>query len=58
MIFVRNEPALQKYRDLRIENIPNSLQTIQKSAFKVNSKKKLVNGISLFCDWETDHQPG
>jgi len=49
-----NEPALQKYRNLEIESISNSLQTIRAQINKVDPTRKLVDGIALFCDWETD----
>lgn len=49
-----NVPELHKYRNLEIEAIPNSLENIKKQAFLVDSTQQLVNGISIFCDWETD----
>lgn len=51
-----NRPELHKYRNLEIENIPNSLQTIKDKAFQVEPQKQIVNGIALFCDWETDEK--
>lgn len=51
-----NRSELHKYRNLEIENIPNSLQTIKSKASLIDSTKQLVNGIALFCDWETDEQ--
>jgi hypothetical protein len=49
-----NRPELTKYRNLKIESIPNSLKVIKESALKVSVSEKLVNGIAIFCDWETD----
>lgn len=49
-----NRSELYKYRNLEIENIPNTLQTIKGKASLIDSTKQIVNGISLFCDWETD----
>jgi hypothetical protein len=49
-----NRPELTKYRNLKIENIPNSLKVIKESALKVSPSEKLVSGIAIFCDWETD----
>lgn len=49
-----NEPKLQAYRDLSIENVPNSLNTIRKHLHKVSPDNPLLDGISIFCDWETD----
>lgn len=51
-----NRPELRKYRNLIIENIPNSLTTIKKGVEAVGSSKQLVDGISIFCDWETDQK--
>jgi hypothetical protein len=44
---------LQHYRNLNIENITNTLNTIKKNTILVDAKNKLVDGISIFCDWET-----
>lgn len=49
-----NAPELQKYRNLDIENIPNTLHTIKNKIHDINSSKKLVDGIAIFCDWQTD----
>ncbi|MCR8560372.1 hypothetical protein KXD93_22150 [Mucilaginibacter sp. BJC16-A38] len=49
-----NVPELHKYRDLKIENISNSLQVIKGSILRVNPIVKTVDGIAIFCDWETD----
>lgn len=49
-----NRYELYKYRNLEIENIPNTLKTIKGKASLIDSTKQIVNGISLFCDWETD----
>lgn len=49
-----NGPALQKYRDLRIENIPNSIMTIRRSLESFDSPAQIVNGLAVFCDWHTN----
>lgn len=49
-----NVPELRDYRNLKIESIPNTLETIKKSAIKVDSINRLVDGISIYCDWTTD----
>lgn len=49
-----NIRELQKYRNLGIENIPNSLKTIKRSILNVNPNEQIVDGISIFCDWQTD----
>lgn len=49
-----NDPELQKYRNMDIENIPNTLETIKSCILKVSPTKQIVDGISIFCDWETD----
>jgi len=49
-----NALELQKYRNMNIENIPNSLQTLRRSIQKVSPDKQIVSGISIFCNWETD----
>ena len=51
-----NRLELQKYRNLEIENIPNSLDVIKRSALEVSDSSRLVDGIAIFCDWETDEQ--
>lgn len=51
-----NEPHLQKFRNLNIESIPNTLNTIKENIIKVNNEKKVVDGISIYCDWETDNR--
>jgi hypothetical protein len=49
-----NIPELQKYRNLGIENIPNSLKTIKRSILNANPNEQIIDGISIFCDWQTD----
>lgn len=51
-----NGPALQKYRDMDIENIPNSILTIQKSVEEYNSPEQIVDGLAVFCDWHTNEK--
>lgn len=49
-----NRRELHKYRNMDIENIKNTLEVIKKSALRVDNSERLVDGISIFCDWETD----
>ena len=49
-----NTLELQKYRNMNIENIPNSLQTLRSSIQRVSPEEQLVDGISIFCNWETN----
>lgn len=49
-----NEPELRNYRHLEIENIPNSLNTIKHAALRLSQTEKIIDGIALYCDWETD----
>lgn len=51
-----NALELQKYRNIDIENIPNSLKTLRKSIQKVSPEEQIVDGISIFCNWETDEK--
>lgn len=50
----QNHPALRKFRNMQIENIPNSLKTIKNSAISMDPENQIVDGIALFCDWQTD----
>ncbi len=49
-----NRQELRDYRNLKIENVPNTLKVIKKSALAIDSTKKIIDGISIFCDWQTD----
>lgn len=49
-----NAPELRKYRNMKIENIPNSLKTIRSSEKGISTTERIVDGISIFCNWETD----
>jgi len=49
-----NERPLRKYRDLKIENIPNSICTIKRSSLKVSQELQLVDGLAIYCEWETN----
>jgi len=51
-----NRPELRKYRNLKIESISNSLETIKQSTIQVNATNKLIDGISIFCDWQTENE--
>ena len=49
-----NRQELQKYRNTDIENIPNTLKTIKRNALLLSPNEVLVDGISIFSDWETE----
>lgn len=49
-----NRKELRSYRNLKIENISNTLKVIKRSALKLDSNNRIVDGISIFCDWQTD----
>jgi hypothetical protein len=49
-----NVPELQKYRNLDIENIPNTLQTLKDCLFQIAPNEQIVDGISIYCNWETN----
>ncbi|WP_420319783.1 hypothetical protein [Flagellimonas sp.] len=49
-----NRLELQDFRNLTVESVPNSLETIKKSSIAVNDSEKIVDGISIFCDWHTE----
>jgi len=49
-----NRQELRNFRDLKIESISNTLEVIKKSAIKVDSTNRIIDGISIFCDWQTD----
>ena len=49
-----NEPRLQHYRDLDIETIPGSIDAINSSLSRYANEPRQVDGLAIFCDWETD----
>lgn len=48
-----NVVELQHYRNIFIESIPNTLGLITKYNRSIKNGKKVVDGISIFCDWQT-----
>jgi hypothetical protein len=50
-----NVEALRRYRDLAIENLPNEIATL-KRALRRTGEECLVDGVALFCEWQTDEQ--
>lgn len=48
-----NYIPLHPYRDLTIENLPNSFATLKRVLQSMGGENPL-SGISLFCEWETD----
>ena len=51
-----NTIELQKYRNMIIESIPNTLQTLRKSIQTVSPDEQIVDGISIFCNWTTNER--
>lgn len=49
-----NPIELHKYRNMNIENIPNSLNTLKNCILNLSHDKQIVDGISIYCNWETD----
>lgn len=49
-----NKPELWEYRNMEIENIPNTLSVIKKSISTLNIQRTIVDGIGIYCDWQTD----
>ena len=49
-----NRRELWKYRNLTLESIPNTLKTIIRSEASLKAGGPIVDGISIFCDWETE----
>lgn len=54
--FINPMPELQKNRYLEFENVTNSLLTIRKLLDKKDYSKRLIDGIAIFCDWQTDKE--
>jgi len=48
-----NEPKLRRYRNLDIESIPNTLQTLRK-ILRTGFSPELVDGIAIYGEWTTD----
>lgn len=49
-----NRRELSEYRNLEIENLSNTLTTIKETLVEDPPDLPLVDGIAIFCDWETD----
>jgi hypothetical protein len=45
---------LQSFRNMDIENLPSSLSVIKRSLSRKHQSDQLIDGIALFCDWQTD----
>lgn len=52
--FVNKEEELQKYRNIQIENVTNTLETIKRSMATLDDDEELIDGIAIYCDWATD----
>jgi hypothetical protein len=52
--FVNEEPAVRRYRDLTIENIPAALAVLRRAVDARRDRAPVVDGIAVFCDWETE----
>lgn len=51
-----NEVELHTYRDLAIEDLAGSFQLIKDLLRKRFENQHIVDGYSIYCDWETDEQ--
>jgi hypothetical protein len=49
-----NEPELRPYRNMEIENIPNTLKVIKEGIAELSTKERLVDGLAFYCEWQTD----
>ena len=49
-----NEPELHSYRDLSLENIPNSFATLRQTITNSTGGRNPLAGIALFCEWHTE----
>jgi hypothetical protein len=48
-----NKPELRPFRDLEVENIPNTLVTLQKLLQAHPELKDAVDGFAIFAEWTT-----
>lgn len=48
-----NDKELQKYRNMEIENISNSLQTVNRGLASIETSENYLNGIAIACYWTT-----
>lgn len=51
-----NPEKIQKFHNLEVENIPNALETIKTAALKISPTKRLLDGIGIYGNWETDYE--
>lgn len=49
-----NEPALRKYRDLEIENVPDTLALARRRLAALAPGRQLVDGLAIYCEWLTE----
>jgi hypothetical protein len=49
-----NEPELQKFRDLTLENIPYTLTLLRRRVDALAPGRRLVDGLAIYCEWQTD----
>lgn len=52
--FINGSREVQEYRDMEIENIPNTLETIKNVISSRKNSRQTISGIALYCDWQTD----
>ncbi|MEO7693602.1 MAG: glycosyl hydrolase family 18 protein [Chryseolinea sp.] len=48
-----NAPALQDFRNMDIENIPNTLEVIKNSERSIGDTTAIIDGIAIYCNWQT-----
>lgn len=47
------EKKLQNYRDVSSENLPTALKLLQEVEQEIDSQKRIIDGLSIYCDWMT-----
>jgi hypothetical protein len=49
-----NEPPLRKYRDLALENVPDTLALARRRLAALSPGRRLVDGLAIYCEWLTE----
>lgn len=48
-----NEPELRVYRDMTLENIPDTLSLMKGLIARLSHGRQLVDGLAIYCEWLT-----
>ena len=48
-----NEPELQKYRNLSLENVPYTINLLKDTIRLVSPRDRIVDGLAVYCEWQT-----